>query len=103
MSKRIASGILERLGANIVADKLAGQTSVRKYESINTEFIDETFSKINHIRPGNWSILRIANRNISGISEFEQYSHLLEIKRLSTENSTLATVLGVEYYHGTKL
>jgi hypothetical protein len=97
MSKRIAAGILKRLDASIVADKLAGQTSGRKYESINAEFIDETFSKMNHIRPGNWVIRRIASRNISGISEFEQYSHLSEIKRLSTENSTLATVLGAEY------
>jgi hypothetical protein len=97
LSKRIAAGIIERLEAATIAEKVAGQTSGSEYEALNTEFIENTFTKMGHIAPGEWIIKRIGNRSQNGISEFEQYAHLLDLNRLTKENSVLATVLGNDY------
>jgi hypothetical protein len=97
LSKRIALGILERLEVGTIAEKVAGQTSGKEYETINKEFIEDTFRKLGHICYGDWVIKRIGNRDKNGISEFEQYAHLLELNRLTKESSVLATVLGNDY------
>jgi hypothetical protein len=97
LSKRIAAGIIERLEAASIAEKVAGQTSGSEYEAINTEFIESTFSKMGHIAPGEWIIKRIGNRSQNGISEFEQYAHLFDLNRLAKESRVLATVLGNDY------
>ena len=97
LSLRIAIGIMERLESGIVTEKVAGQTSGSKYEILNTEFIENTFTKLNHIIPGSWVIKRIGNRDRNGISEFEQYTHLFDLNLLTKENSMLATVLGNDY------
>jgi hypothetical protein len=97
LSKCISIGIVDRLKADKVAAKLSGQTSGNIYESFNAEFIEESFMKLKHIIPGDYIVKRIGNRDRGGISEFEQYSHLSELSRLSKENSTLAAILGNDY------
>ncbi|MDR0897407.1 MAG: NgoMIV family type II restriction endonuclease [Oscillospiraceae bacterium] len=97
LSKRISLGILERLEVGTIAEKVAGQTSGKEYETINREFIEATFRKLSHICCGDWVFKRMGNRDKRGISEFEQFAHLLELNRLTKESSVLATVLGNDY------
>ena len=97
LSKRVAAGIIERLETATVAEKLAGQTSGSEYEILNTEFIEDTFLKLNHIASGTWVIKRIGNCDRSGISEFEQYAHLFELNRLKNENQLYELVDTVNY------
>jgi NgoMIV restriction enzyme len=57
-------------------ERLAAQTSGSEFESINAEFVRETFMKMGHIRPGEWEVKKISGRNRLSIASFEQYAHL---------------------------
>jgi NgoMIV restriction enzyme. len=57
-------------------ERLAAQTSGSEFESINAEFVRETFMKMGHIRPGEWEVKKISGRNRLSIASFEQYPNL---------------------------
>lgn len=96
LSVKIAKGIAEILEYE-TGERLAGQTSGSEFETINAEFIRETFLSLGHIRPGNWEIKKIGNRNRMAIAEFEQYSHLRALDLAARENPELAAALGNDY------
>jgi hypothetical protein len=97
LSVKIATGIVDLLEEVSIEDKADGQTSGQAYEVINTKFLIETFPTFEAIRPGEWIIRRIGNRNKNGIAEFAQYTHLQELNELAKNNSALATALGHGY------
>ena len=96
-SVELARRIMDKLGNSVVADRVAGQTSGNEFEGACADFVRETFKQLVHIRPGNWEILQIPQRDNVGIARFEQYAHLSEIARLCQENKELATVIGSDY------
>jgi len=81
LSIAIAKGIADRLMAE-THDKAVGQTSGAKFEQINMEFLAETFPKMQNIRPGEWQIAKLGNRNSIKTSSFAQYEHLDYLMRL---------------------
>lgn len=95
-SVRIAQGIAEQLSSKI-GERLAGQTSGSEFETCNVNFLSETFPKLGHIRPGEWTITKIGNRNRLAIANYEQYSHLVDLDRIATSNPELAATLGNDY------
>lgn len=95
-SKVIAKNLAVLLGAG-VGDRLAGQTSGSKFESLAEEFLRETFLNLQHIRPGDWIIEKIGNRNRLSIANYEQYSHLIALHKASKNNPELAVILGNDY------
>lgn len=98
LSIQIAKGITNLLESNVgVKVKAAGQTIGSQFELINMEFLKDTFLKLSHIRPGNWDIQRIGNRDRLAISRFEQYSHLYDLHEISKENPKLAAIIGNDY------
>ncbi len=74
-----------------------GQTSGNKFESICADFLQETFYRLKHIRPGDWKIRRISGRNRLEIAKYEQYSHLAILEELAGKNPALAAALGNDY------
>lgn len=96
ISVRIAQGIAEQLKSE-VGERLAGQTSGSEFETINTEFLQNTFLKMQHIRPGHWDVRKIGNRNRMAIAEFEQYSHLVALDEAAKHSKELAAALGRDY------
>ena len=96
LSVKIAQGIAEILQSE-VGERLAGQTSGSKFETINADFLKNTFLKMNHLRPGHWNIKKIGNRNRNAISQYEQYAHLSALARASKANLELAAALGNDY------
>jgi len=97
LSVKIASGIVELLEQINVEKKVVGQTSGKLYEVINTEFLEDTFPEFGTIRPGEWIIRRIGNRDRKGIAEFAQYTHLQDLSELAKNSDVLATALGQGY------
>lgn len=95
-SKAIAGIIAERLEAS-VAPKLKGQTAGNLFEQITMEFVTETFPKLQHLRPGEWSILNLGNQSVVKTSDFAQYEHLAYLSQLVNENKQLSTMLGNDY------
>ena len=51
-SIQIANAILEQLGPASTAEKLPGQTTGANFESICASFIEVSFDRLRHLRPG---------------------------------------------------
>lgn len=91
-SKKIAWGILEKIGCSEEYSQLDGQTAGRRFEEITKEFLQEAFSQLQHLRPGGWEY------NVkSTIAGFEQYKHLEHLEKVISEGKTLSSALGKSY------
>lgn len=111
LSVAIAQGIHDRLLDNSkLADscheqsavygkrvKAKGQTSGNIFEEKVMEYIAATFTKMQHIRPGKWHILKLGNQSQIKTSDFAQYEHLAYLSDLTKANAQLAAVLGNDY------
>src|SRR5690606_17197740 len=78
-SRNIAKGIAERLNAETVSERIAGQTSGNQFEGHCADFVHNTFLKLNHLRPGCWDIHQVSGRNRLEIAKYEQYVHLVAL------------------------
>lgn len=96
-SRRIARGILEKLEAATTAERRPGQTSGNIFEGICKDYLERTFYKLAHIRPGEWSIRQIKGRSRLEIANFEQYKHLVALHEATVGNPELAAALGNDY------
>ena len=95
-SVSIAVGILERLGAGAVGTRLAGQMAGSKFEEICKEYLEQTFPRLGHLRPGQWEVSKgIGGR--SAIAQYDQYEHLAALEAASKANPELAAALGSDY------
>ncbi len=98
-SVRIANLLIEKIShaQNLPAHKLGskpkGQTLGDRFEIHCKNYLSETFTKLGHIRPGNWVITKDGNE----LGKFEQYSHLANLELLMSENQELRTFLGEGY------
>lgn len=95
-SVALAQGIAAELEAE-VKTKAQGQTSGAKFESINVEFLEKTFTQLQNLRPGKWHVERLGNRSAKKTSSFAQYEHLDYLSKLAEENLKLAACLGNDY------
>lgn len=96
-SVKIAAGIVERIGAGVSNARLAGQSSGRKFERICAEFIERTFLKLMHLRPGRWTVASVGSRDRLLIARFEQYAHLTALDQAARKDPELAAALGNDY------
>jgi hypothetical protein len=96
-SVAVAQGILNRLGAEAIGARLAGQMSGNKFEAIVCKFIHETFLRMGHLRPGKWAVTQITGRERSVIARYEQYAHLIALDKAARKDPDLAASLGNDY------
>lgn len=95
-SRAIAKLVAEKLGAK-VGPKVKGQTAGTLFEQITMKFISETFPKLQHLRPGDWTVLSLGNQSAVKTSDFAQYEHLAYLSELVEKNKQLSTMLGNDY------
>lgn len=95
-SKAISQIIAERLGATVRA-KLKGQTAGTLFEQITMQFVSDTFPKLQHLRPGTWTVLNLGNQSAIKTWDFAQYEHLAFLSQIVNENKRLSTTLGNDY------
>lgn len=92
----IAKGILDRLGADAVGARLAGQMAGNKFEEICKEYLEETYPRLAHLRPGQWEVKKgIGGR--TAIAQFDQYEHLAALEAAAKSSPELAAALGSDY------
>lgn len=96
LSRELAGAIAKRLESE-TGEKLAGQTSGSKFEEIVAEFTKETFCKLQHLRPGTFTVQKMSSRAGLAIANFEQYRHLVALKNAADSNDELAVALGRNY------
>jgi len=90
----IANGIVTALGFSVRnIPKITGQTAGTLFEKLTCEFIENAFTAIQHLRPGQWQYLTAQTQ----ISNFGQYRHLEILDSLVSDNQTLSTALGHGY------
>ena len=96
-SKAIAKGIADLLKAETIGERIAGQTSGNQFEEICAAFVQETFLKLGHLRPGAWDVHQVSGRNRLEIAKYEQYAHLVALDRAAKADAELAAALGSDY------
>jgi len=85
----IAQGIVDRLGCSLNYEGLSGQRAGGLFEAITTDFLEQTFVLLHHLRPGKWHYSTHAS-----ISDFDQYEHLAKLEEIIEQNNGLAAALG---------
>jgi len=95
-SVRIATGILERLGARATSGHLAGQMAGSQFEEVCKEYLEQTFPRLAHLRPGRWEVRKGVGGHGS-IAQYDQYEHLAALEAAAKSNSELAAALGTDY------
>lgn len=101
-SKLIAKGIYSRIldeleQSESVHEKPKAQRSGGTFEVCVRDFVEATFPKLQHLRPGSWKVLRLGNRSAIKSSAFAQYDHLTYLNELANANAQLAASLGNDY------
>lgn len=77
--------------------KLPAQSAGCIFEELVCGFIKMTFPKLQHLRPGNWTVMNLGNNNAVKTSSFAQYEHLAHLTKVVKADSQLATMLGNDY------
>ena len=88
-SVRIANGIVKSIGLPVGSGKLAGQTAGRHFEAATKCFLRDAFGLLSHLRPGEWLFSLGGN-----IRDFEQYSHLSDVRRVVEQHEELKVIFG---------
>ena len=88
-SSAIGRRIVDRIGLNVRRGTIAGQTAGREFEAATRDFLEKSFSRLGHLRPGDWEFSLGGN-----IGDYEQYNHLRDVRRAIEENETLRVVFG---------
>lgn len=91
-----AKSIADQLAVS-TGERLSGQASGDQFEKLVSGFLNETFKKFHHLRPGSWQIYQVGGRSRDKIADFAQYEHLRTLNKLSKENASLAASLGNDY------
>jgi NgoMIV restriction enzyme len=92
----IANNIADQLGARL-GSTIAGQTAGNKFEKYVAGFVQDTFLKLDDLRPGNWSVSVSSTRNGGEISDFEQFEHIRILKTKAENDPILQASLGNDY------
>ena len=99
-SSKLSKGIAQIVADTLYAKehyKAEGQTIGANFESACRDFLQNTFLKLQNLRPGKWHIDKLGNRNSIKTSSFVQYEHLDYLERLIKDDSQLATCIGNDY------
>lgn len=91
-SKAVAWKIVESIGCGLNYKNLDGQTAGTLFEQETMLYLKNSFTEINHLRPGLWDY-----RVNSLITAYEQYRHLDYLEKVIKDDKTLAATLGGGY------
>jgi len=97
VSSKISKIMCDNMGVPVVEKKLEGQTAGRLFENVTADYIAATFTQLQHLRPGEWVVRNLGNKNQTKTSDFSQYEHLALLKELADKSLPLQTTLGTDY------
>lgn len=92
-STAIALGVVQRLGYASNYQIIAEQHAGGLFQTITKDFLQEAFTLLLHLRPGNWEY-RVNKTSISG---YDQYEHISHLKEVVENDSNLRSALGGDY------
>lgn len=91
--------------AQIIAEELQAETGVRnaaqtagnQFEDLVAKYIESTFLRLPHLRPGKWDVFQVGSRRRAEIAKYAQYAHLIALQEAAAANPDLAAALGNDY------
>lgn len=92
IGKLVADKLRAKVGA-----KLPAQSAGKKFEELVCKFLRDTFPRLQHLRPGTWSIFNLGNNNAVKTSAFVQYEHLAHLAKVLDSDRALAAMIGNDY------
>jgi len=96
-SVEFAKGICKKLPSVKNKRRLSAQSVGRSFEAIVKEFLECSFLKLSHLRPGNWKIEQVAQSARGSIGGYVQFQHLASLAKQVRENKELLLSLGNDY------
>lgn len=88
--------VAEKLNAR-VGEKMPAQSVGKVFEELVCKFLNETFPRLQHLRPGKWKVFNLGNNNAVNTSTFAQYEHLAHLAKVLDADRELATMIGNDY------
>jgi hypothetical protein len=82
VSTAIGNRLLDRIGGSPTSDPIQAQGAGAEFARHTLTYLESAFSKIQHLRPGEW---KYSTDQAPGIGAFEQYEHLLSLQRALKE------------------
>lgn len=89
-SVALAQGIVKRLDYPLHKTLPPGQTAGTAFEELTKNFLEKSFTLLQHLRPGNWQF----SINKTGITYFDQYEHLADLVTVLNQHKHLKATLG---------
>lgn len=94
-SKALSVALAEQLPYPLCVELPSPQASGTVFAELTCDYLDAALKHLLHIRPGEWSFS--TSQAGAGISSFDQYEHLQELRRVLEEHPELRAALGGDY------
>lgn len=93
----IAAGMAERMGGPFcdTASLPSGQGAGSRFASHTAAFLQDSFRLLAQLRPGTWTFS--TSQGTSGITAYDQYKHIAELKRVAELYPEVRVALGGDY------
>jgi hypothetical protein len=93
-SRMLARLMVEKMGHGLCQKPPVDQTAGSLFGQYTTEYIQNAFSLLNHLRPGKWVY---TDTGAAGIASFDQHQYLMDLKKVLDENPKVKAALGGDY------
>jgi len=90
-SRMLAELMVVRMDHPLCPSPPVGQKAGSLFGRYTAQFVEEAFDRLRHLRPGKWVYTATGGTGIGG---FDQYRHLLDIKKVLDENPDVKAALG---------
>ena len=96
-SRELAEGMADRIGGPFCAecDLPSGQGAGAQFAKHTAAFLEKSFALLKHLRPGNWTFS--TSQGADGITGYDQYSHLADLRRVAELYPEVRIALGGDY------
>lgn len=95
LADRIALKLKANTGQESCESPPKEQTAGTVFASLTKDFLDDAFSHLHHLRPGNW--IFSTSQEKRGITKYFQYEHLGDLEAVLEKHPELRATLGVDY------
>jgi hypothetical protein len=89
----ISAKLVDQISGDCNQQPISGQTAGDLFEDLTCNFLQNSFSELDHIRPGSWEY----STKQTGIDRFDQYKHLNTLELMAKEDKELAAIIGTDY------
>jgi hypothetical protein len=95
LSKAIARSMIHAIQTEVAEGEITPQGKGASFAVETADFLKAAFSRLQHIRPGDWSIS--TSQGSEGIARYAQYAHVTELERVLQKYPELRSTFSGDY------